>query len=117
MFVFLLNNPIYWCVFDVARSEVSLEAAHYQRGVHHGPRGGVFADLARKDRDKDRVGACRADRERCEQDDEQTAPPMLAQPLRCFPPAKLRCDVSANYDKDGSGCADRLYAQPQSSQR
>jgi hypothetical protein len=41
-------------------------------------------------------------RERCEQDGEQTAPPVLAQPLQCFPPAKLRCDVSANYDKDGS---------------
>ena len=50
-------------------------------------------------------GACCADRERCEQDGEQTAPPVLAQPLQCFPPAKLRCDVSANYDKDGSGCA------------
>jgi len=104
MFVFVKYYPTYWCVFDVARSEVSLKAAHYQRGVHHRPRGGVFADLAGKDRDKDRVGACCADRERCEQDGEQTAPPVLAQPLQCFPPAKLRCDVSANYDKDGSGC-------------
>ena len=26
-----------------------------------------------------------------------------SQPLQCFPPAKLRCDVSASNDKDGSG--------------
>ena len=79
--------------------------------------GGVFADLAGKDRDKDGVGACCADRERCEQDGEQTAPPVLAQPLQCFPPAKLRCDVSANYDKDGSGCGQPTIRAAQSSQR
>jgi hypothetical protein len=77
MFVSVKYYPTYWCVFDVARSEVSLKAAHYQLGVHHRPGGGVFADLAGKDRDKDRVGACCADRERCEQDGEQTAPPVL----------------------------------------
>jgi len=160
MFVFVKYYPDYWCVFDMARSEVSLKAAHSQRGVRHRPRGGViFGDRAGGTvRDKQirarhrnpvgtsnpetgaafttapavvyspiwpgrivtkkrSCGACCADRERCEQDGEQTAPPVLAQPLQCFPPAKLRCDVSANYDKDGSGCADRLYAQPQSSQR
>jgi hypothetical protein len=47
MFIFIKYYPTYWCVFDVARSEVSLKAAHYQRGVHHRPRGGViFGDRA-----------------------------------------------------------------------
>jgi hypothetical protein len=81
------------------------------------PRGGVFADLAGMDRDKDRVGACCADRERCEQDGEQTAPPVLAQPLQCFLPPSFDAIFLPTTIRMGQTVVNRLYEQPQSSQK